>query len=282
MKLGVNTLLWTSAFNEADLPLLRKIKQWGFDVVEIARFDFGGFPARAIGQAVRDEGLVCGFCSALTGNLSLAGPEPQAAFDFLRRGVEVAAEIGAPVFSGPYCAPVGYLPGRRKTAGESKQVVEYLQRLGPILDQHGVTIALEALNRFETYLLNTAAETVQLIDEIAHPRVGVLFDTFHANIEEKDVAAAVPLLGSRIANFHASENDRGIPGHGSRAVAAVLDGLRAIGYDRWMDIESFGSAIPEIAAARQSGATSHPIPNARKARPRFPAGAGCGKPTAAA
>ena len=57
MKLGVNTLLWTSAFNEADLPLLRKIKQWGFDVVEIARFDFGGFPARAIGQAVRDEGL---------------------------------------------------------------------------------------------------------------------------------------------------------------------------------------------------------------------------------
>ena len=258
-----------------DLPLLRKIKQWGFDVVEIARFDFGGFPARAIGQAIRDEGLVCGFCSALTGNLSLAGPEPQAAFDFLRRGVEVAAEIGAPVFSGPYCAPVGYLPGRRKTAGEWKQVVEYLQRLGPILDQHGVTIALEALNRFETYLLNTAAETVQLIDEVAHPRVGVLFDTFHANIEEKDVAAAVPLLGPRRAQSQTSTRPKTIAAYPARVMcrgpqSSTASGLSATtgGWSSKASVRrSLKSRLPRV-----SGATSHLIPT----RSRSTASLSCG------
>ncbi len=249
MKIGINTLLWSGGFGEADFPLLGRIKSWGFDLVEISRFDFDGFPAARVRRAVEDEGLSCNFCSALTGDLSMVGPEPGRALDFLRRGIEVAAELGAPVFSGPYCAPVGYLPGRRRTDAEWNQAVEYLRRLGPVLDGHGVSLAVEALNRFETFFLNTAADSKRLVDEVGHPRIGILFDTFHANIEEKHVAAAVPLLGSRIKNVHTCENDRGIPGTGHVPWTELFSALRGIGYEGSVVIESFGSTIPEIAAA---------------------------------
>jgi D-psicose/D-tagatose/L-ribulose 3-epimerase len=249
LQIGVNTLLWTAAFGESDFPLLRRIKQWGFDLVEVSTFDFDRFPAAKVRTAVRDAGLSCNLCSALTGDLNLAGPDPARAFDFIRRGIETAAEIGAAVLSGPYCAPVGYLPGRRRTDSEWQQCVEYLRRLGPVVDQHGVSLALEALNRFETYLLNTAADSARLVDEVAHPRIGILFDTFHANIEERNVAGAVTLLGSRIKNCHASENDRGTPGSGHVPWDEVFAALHQIGYDGPVVIESFGAAMPEIAAA---------------------------------
>jgi D-psicose/D-tagatose/L-ribulose 3-epimerase len=249
MQIGVNTLLWTASFGESNFPILGHIRQWGFDLVEIAGFDFSAFPAAKVRNAVADAGLSCNLCSALTGDMSLAGPEPERAFDFLRRAIEVAAEIGAKVLSGPFCAPVGYLPGRRRTDDEWRQCVDYLRRLGSVLDQHGVSLACEALNRFETYLLNTAADSKRLVDEVAHPRVGILFDTFHANIEEKRVADAVPLLGPRIKNVHASESDRGIPGTGHVPWADVFGALHQIGYDGPVVIESFGAAMPEIAAA---------------------------------
>jgi len=249
VQIGVNTLLWTASFGESNFPVLARIKKWGFDLVEVATFDFEGFPAAKVRNAIRDVGLGCSVCTALTGDLNFAGPDPGRAFDFLRRAIEATAEIGATVLSGPFCAPVGYLPGRRRTDDEWKQVVEYLRRLGPVLDQHGVSLAAEAINRFETYFLNTAVDSARLVDEVGHPRIGILFDTFHANIEEKRVSSAVELLRSRIKNVHASENDRGTPGSGHVPWAEVFWALHWIGYDGPVVIESFGSAMPELAAA---------------------------------
>jgi D-psicose/D-tagatose/L-ribulose 3-epimerase len=252
MKFGVNTLLWTAGFNESHLTLLPRIKQWGFDGIEIARFDFSGFPGARVRRAVVDEGLECTFCSALTGRMSLISDDPairQEARDFLDRGIEVTAELGADVFIGPFCAPVGQLLGRRRTGDEWKRAVEGLQSLTTMLDSCGVILALEPLNRFETFFLNTASDTAALCDEIAHSRIGALLDSFHANIEEKTIGAAVDALGSRIQHVHACENDRGIPGTGHVDWPGLFTGLRKAGYDRWMVIESFGFAIPEIAAA---------------------------------
>ena len=249
MRIGVNTLLWTGSFGEDECRLLPWIKASGFDLVEISRYDFDDFPASRIRSALESEGLGCTFCSALTGTLNLAGPDPARAFDFLRKGIELAAELGAPVLSGPFCTPVGYLPGRRRTEREWAQVVDHLRQLGPVLDQHGVNLALEAINRFECYFVNTAEDLGRLVDDVGHPRIGVLFDTFHANIEEKDVAAAVTLLGCRIRNVHAAENDRGAPGSGHVPWEQVFTELRAVRYDGPVVIESFGGAIPELAAA---------------------------------
>jgi D-psicose/D-tagatose/L-ribulose 3-epimerase len=252
MKLGLNTLLFTAGFDESHLPLLDKVRKWGFDGIEIARFAFDGFPARSIGQAVRDAGLECTFCSALTGDLSLISEDASVrrrASDFIRQGVETAAEIGSPVFVGPYCAPVGLLVGRRPNGDEWKRAVEELRSLAPHFEACRVVLCNEPLNRFETYFLNTAAAAAKLCEEVGSPWHGVLYDTFHANIEEKSQGAALRTLGTNVKHVHSCENDRGAPGTGNVGWTEVFPALREIGYDGWVVIESFGSNIPEIAAA---------------------------------
>jgi D-psicose/D-tagatose/L-ribulose 3-epimerase len=97
--------------------------------------------------------------------------------------------------------------------------------------------------------MTTAADGVKICQAIGSPRVGLLFDTFHANIEEKDVAVALRTAGPHVKHIHTCENDRGVPGTGHVPWANVAASAKAIGYDDWLVIESFGSRIPEIAAA---------------------------------
>ena len=249
MKLGINTLLWTAGFNETHLSLFPRIKAWGFDGVEVATFAFDGFPARRIAQAARDEGLDCTLCSALTGSLSLVGDDSAAARDFLRHGIETAAEMETRLFVGPFCAPVGQLLGRRRTTDEWKRAVDGLSSLVPDLESHGITMAIEPLNRFETYFLNTIGDGVELCKQVGSPRVALLYDSFHANIEEKDPAASFTTGAAHIAHVHTCENDRGIPGSGHVNWPHLFDAIRKAKYDDWLVIESFGFSIPEIAAA---------------------------------
>jgi len=141
------------------------------------------------------------------------------------------------------------LPGRRRTADEWKWAVESYRSLGPVLERYGVTIAIEPLNRFETYFLNTAADSAALCEQINHPNVGILFDTFHANIEEKNIGQAYRTVGRHLKHVHTCENDRGTPGSGHVEWTDVFRALRDMDYDGWLTIESFGFAMGEISAA---------------------------------
>lgn len=252
MKFGINTLLWTAQFSESHLSLFPKIKGWGFDGVEVATFAFdSGFPAAAIARAARDEGLEFTLCSALTGTMSLIAEDGDAASTFLRRGIDTAVSMGATLFVGPFCAPVGQLLGRRRTHDEWSRAVERLAGLAPVLESAGVTMAIEPLNRFETYFLNTMEDGVRLCDQIGSPAIGLLYDTFHANIEEKDPAAIFlhAARDGRVAHVHTCENDRGIPGSGHVGWQSLFHALHEAHYNDWLVIESFGFSIPEIAAA---------------------------------
>jgi len=252
MKYAINTLLWTAGFDHSHLDLLPRFREWGFDGAEIARFEFDTFPAADVRRALERAGLEAVFCSALTGTASLVSDDASvrmATSALLRRGIATAAEIGADTFVGPFCSAVGLLPGRRRTDDEWKRAVESLQALGPALDEYQVNLAIEPLNRFETYFLNTASDAARLCDQVGHPRVGILFDTFHANIEEKDIGRALVSCGRHLKHVHTCENDRGVPGSGHVEWTDVFRGMRETGYDAWVSIESFGSRIPEIAAA---------------------------------
>ena len=168
---------------------------------------------------------------------------------FLADAIRVSAESGAEVLAGPFFSAVGYLPGRRRTADEWKWAVENLQSLGEVCDQYNMDLAIEPLNRFECFTLNTADDAVKLCDEINHPRIGLLFDTFHANIEEKNLPAAFTKVARHLKHVHTCENDRGTPGTGHVDWDGVLRAIVASGYDKWMTIESFGPAVKEIATA---------------------------------
>ena len=113
----------------------------------------------------------------------------------------------------------------------------------------GVTIGLEALNRFECYLVNTMADLSAHINEIGHPNIRAMYDTFHANIEEADPIAAYTKHVGNIVHIHISENDRGVPGRGNIPWAETFAAIRSSGYNGWLTIEAFGRGLKDLAAA---------------------------------
>ncbi len=252
MKFGVNTFIWSESFDRSQRPLLPRVKAAGFDGVEVPLFQPAEFATEVIAKGLAENSLECTICSVLTGGLSMIsedGAVRKKTRVHMEDCVKTAADVGAKIIAGPLYSPVGYLPGRRRTADEWKWAVDCYQSLGPVLAQYGVTIAIEPLNRFETYFLNIADDAVALCDQIGHPNVGVLFDTFHANIEEKDIADAYRKVGRHLKHVHTCENDRGIPGSGHVEWKSVFQALRDIHYDGWLTIESFGFALPMISAA---------------------------------
>jgi D-psicose/D-tagatose/L-ribulose 3-epimerase len=252
MKFGVNTFIWSASFGPAEFGLLPPIKEAGFDGVEIPLFRPASLEASAIRKANEAYGLECNACTVLVDGLSLISDNAD-----IRRKTHVhladiakaAADAGIKIVAGPLYCPVGYLPGRRRTSDEWKWAVEGFQSVGETLAAHDVIFAIEPLNRFETYFLNTAADAARLSEEIGHPHIGILFDTFHANIEEKDIAAGYRTVGAQLKHVHTCENDRGIPGSGHVEWKAVFAALRELKYDGWLTIESFGFALGDLSAA---------------------------------
>ena len=252
MKYGVNVFIWTANFDASHLPLLPRIKAAGFDGVELPMFHPEQFATQAIRQGLADNGLECTICSVLTGDLNMTVSDAavrRRTQDHLKACAETAAEVGAKIIAGPLYSPVGLMTGVRRTTDEWRNVVDCYQQLGPALTSTGIHIAIEPLNRFETYFLNTAADAVRLCDEIQHPNVGILFDTFHANIEEKNIADGYRAVARHLKHVHTCENDRGIPGTGHVEWPQVFAALKEIGYDGWLTIESFGFSLGELSAA---------------------------------
>jgi D-psicose/D-tagatose/L-ribulose 3-epimerase len=252
LKFGINTFLWASAFGAEQFELLPSIREHGFDGVELPLLRPREFKSAAIRRALTENALGCTTCSVVPNGLSLISDEAavrRKTISYVAECITCTAEAGGTLMVGPLYSPVGYLPGRRRNADEWKRAVEGYQELGPVLQEHGVHVAIEPLNRFETYFLNTTADAVQLCAEIAHPNVGILWDTFHANIEEKNIAEALRLTGRFLKHVHTCENDRGTPGIGHGDWKGVFAALRDLRYDGWLTIESFGFALGDIAAA---------------------------------
>jgi D-psicose/D-tagatose/L-ribulose 3-epimerase len=252
MKLGVNTFIWSAEFGRAQLALLPRIKEHGFNGVEIPMFDPAGFAAADIRHALAANDLECTVCSIIPDGRSLISEDPDVrrrTQQHLRDAIQATADVGAHVIDGPLYSPVGYLSGRRRTPEEWRWAIEGYRSVTSTLDSCDVTLAIEPLNRFETYFLNTAADAAALCDEVGHPRVGVAFDTFHANIEEKGLAGACRRIGGHLKHVQISENDRGTPGSGHIDWGSLLRALRDLEYDGWLTIESFGPSLGAFSAA---------------------------------
>jgi D-psicose/D-tagatose/L-ribulose 3-epimerase len=252
VKFGVNTFIWGAEFGPHLFHLLPAIKHAGFDGIEVSILNPAGFPADGIRRELHRFGLECTTVGIVPRGLSLGSSDPdirRRASDHLAASIQAARDVGARLFSGPFYTPVGHMTGVRRTPDEWKWVVDGWQRLAPVARAAGVDIGIEPLNRFETYFLNTAEDAARLCDEIGDPAVGVLFDTFHANIEEKSVGPALRSVARHLKHLHTCENDRGTPGSGHVAWQEFFAAVGDIGYDGWMTIESFGFALGEMSAA---------------------------------
>ncbi|MBX7256104.1 MAG: sugar phosphate isomerase/epimerase [Candidatus Hydrogenedentes bacterium] len=252
MKTGMNLLLWTGAADKTHIPLIEKIASWGFDGVEFPMFAPDKSPWADLAFVLDGYALGRTAVTVLPEGTNLIGDdasERKAAVDFLKTCIDACSELGAESLGGPLYSPVGRLVGRGPVEEEVKRCVEGLRLVGEHASEAGIMIAIEPLNRFETYFLNTQSDTARVVDQVGLPSVQQMYDTFHANIEEKGLGKAIRDAGKRICHVHISANDRATPGEDHINYHETFAALKAIGYDRWLTIEAFGSWLPDIAGA---------------------------------
>jgi D-psicose/D-tagatose/L-ribulose 3-epimerase len=252
MKYGFNLLLWTTHVGQEQFPLFGKLKAAGYDGVELPIFEGDEAHYKTVRKALDDNGLKC---TAVT----VVGPEANpisddagvrvAAVEYLKRTIDLLHICGGEVLCGPFHSPLAVFTGVGPTADEKKRAADVLRKAAEHAATANITLAIEYLNRFECYFLTTAADTLALAKAVGHPSFGAMYDTFHANIEEKQAAPAIRGLTPVLRHVHISENDRGTPGTGHVAWAETFRTLKEIGYDGWLTIEAFGRALPALAAA---------------------------------
>ena len=249
-KLGVNLMVWSGQAGADELRLLPAIKEMGYDGVELPVFDIERLGIPAIRAMLAETGLECTVSTALPAGLSLIDEASVArGVAWLRQVVEAAGALGSPLVCGPLAVPVGERRGRGYTAAEWACCVRALRQVTATASDLGVTLAFEPLNRFETFFLNTAADSARLAREVDSPAFGLLLDTFHMHIEEKSTPEAIRRSAGYIKHFHASENDRGVVGTGQVAWRQIFDALVESRYDGWVVVESFNAVIAELAGA---------------------------------
>lgn len=252
MKTGMNLLLWTTHVTEEHFPLFAKLKQTGFDGVEVPLFDGDAAHYKKIGQELRKQGLGCTTVTVATPQANPISPDAkvrQAALDRIRWAVEMTAHLGGELLCGPYHSPLAVFSGTGPTEDEKARAADVLRQAAEEAQKAKVKLAIEYLNRFECYFLTTAADAKALVQRVGHPNFKTMYDTFHANIEEKSPAKAVATLGGDIAHVHISECDRGTPGTGMVHWDETFKALKDAKYDGWFVIEAFGRALPDLAAA---------------------------------
>jgi D-psicose/D-tagatose/L-ribulose 3-epimerase len=171
------------------------------------------------------------------------------AVEYLKWAVDCAQGLAAEVLCGPFYQPLGIFSGKGPAEQEKQRGAEVHLKAANYAEQAGVKLAIEALNRFEAYFLNTVDDAADYARRVGHPYFGVLYDTFHANIEEKDPIGCISRNIDQIKHVHISENDRGTPGRGHIDWPATFEALRSAGYDSWLTIEAFSQALPDLAAA---------------------------------
>jgi D-psicose/D-tagatose/L-ribulose 3-epimerase len=253
MKFGMNLLLWTDMVTEAHDPILEQLKAMGFDAVEVPIFDTSNTkPYERLGQRLKSLGLGATGVTVMTPEANPISADPAIrakAVEHLDRVLECGQAFGCEILCGPTHSAIGFFSGQGPTADEFQYGVETMRLVGDKAQGRKIKLALEYLNRFENYFLTTASGASKFVKTVNHPSIRMMYDSFHAHIEEKDQARAIETCASEIIHVHVSENDRGTPGTGQVNWSGYFSALKKTGYDGYYTIEAFGLALPALAAA---------------------------------
>jgi D-psicose/D-tagatose/L-ribulose 3-epimerase len=252
MKYGLNMMLWADDMHDGLMPALELVKRAGYDGVEVPVFDLDRAKWAVWARRLDDLGLERTANHVIAPEFNPIDADPavrQRAYEHMQGVVDCCATVGATVLAGPHQIALGVFSGRGPTDDEWRRSVDHIRRVAEYAAGAGILLVEEVVNRFELYLLNTMDQAIRFVDEVGHPNCRIHLDTFHAHIEEKRPGDAIRRAGARIGYVHISENDRGVPGSGHVAWDETFDALREVGYDGWLTVESFGDALPNLAAA---------------------------------
>ncbi|WP_417580946.1 sugar phosphate isomerase/epimerase family protein [Pelagibacterium sp.] len=253
MQVGINLLCLAGYITEAHLPQIRQLKALGYDGVEVPILS--GDPAHY--EWLAGELDAIGLRRTSTSVIPSPDANPLSADIAIRaRGVahldwimDCALALGSESIGGPFHAPIGHFTGSGPSPDEIRYGAEAHHAMAETAKANGITLSLEHLNRFETHFLNTMEQARAYVAAVDHSAFSIMYDTFHANIEEQKQPRAIELIAGHMGVLHISENDRGIPGRGHIDFPEIFKATRATGYDGWVTLEAFGGGLPEIAAA---------------------------------
>jgi D-psicose/D-tagatose/L-ribulose 3-epimerase len=251
MKYGMNLLLWSGELNDGMLPILEKLKSMGFDGVEIPIFNLD-IDYTTWGKRLDDLGLRRTAVTVRTNDDNPISPDAavrQKGVELNKKTLDCCAAAGAETIVGPFHSALGHFTGAGRTENEWNWGLDSMRATAEYAAQVGVMLGVEPLNRFEVYFLNSQADAAEFCRQVNHPHCRMMYDTFHSNIEEKNIAKAFDAIKDMVCHIHISENDRSTPGAGNIRWDENFDAIKSIGYDGWLVIEAFGLALPELAAA---------------------------------
>lgn len=255
LTFGVSTWLWLSPFATKDAPaLFAKIKRLGFDMVEIAVEDPALIDTAKIKEALDVNGLAVVVCGAFGADRDISSNDrsiQQNAINYIQDCINIAVQIGAPVFGGPMYTAVGKarMVSMEQRKKEWDTAVSNLRTVAAAAASSGIKLAIEPLNRFESDMVNTAADAMRMVTDIDHPSAGIGLDGFHMNIEEPDIEKAILTAGDKLFHVQVADNYRGTPGTGQTNWEAWRRGLKAIHYKGAVSIESFTPDNTTLAGA---------------------------------
>jgi len=268
MKFGVNAWVWIAPITTEGLAqVVPHVAEMGFDLIEVAIEEPGGYDYARTADVIRDHGLGVSLVAAMGPDRDLIHPEKEIRDNgvaYVRHCIEAAQALGATNLAGPLYSAVGrvWQATPEERGRDMELLVQQLRALADYAADHGVVLCIEPLNRFETSFINLASQVVELVDRVDHPACQAMLDTFHMNIEEKSLGEAIRTVGPWLRHLHSCENDRGAPGSGHVPWSDVATALRDINYDGPVVIESFSAQIESIARAAAIWRPLAPSPDA--------------------
>lgn len=245
-------LLWTNHVTEQHYPIIDRLKETGYDGIELFLGEGDTSHYAKVGDHIAQKQLGVTCVASLGPEENIASPDPairESGFNKLKWSIDMGEALNAEVICGPFHSSFAYFTRQPPTHAERQWSIEQLYRAAEYAASANIILAPEALNRFECYLYNTMEDLVTLVEEVGHPSLGAMYDTHHSNIEEKSQARAIQTIAPYLKHVHISENDRGTPGSGQVNWQEVFSTLREIHYDGWLTIEAFSTIIPEFANA---------------------------------
>jgi D-psicose/D-tagatose/L-ribulose 3-epimerase len=251
MQLGIHAMAWTPHWSNESLPLVHRVASLGLDFIEIPLMGIDDVDPVAIRRTVEEAGIGVVTSSVLSDATDITSADAdvrRAGVAYLERCIDATAEMGAPQFSGVIYCSHGKRPEGRPTSDDWKRSAEGLATAAEHARGANITLGIEPVNRYESPLINTCEQALQLADMTGAPNVSVHLDTYHMNIEEKSWKDPVVAAGDRLCHFHLCENDRGIPGTGLVDWQELFEGLARIGYRGYAALESFIDVSDDMVA----------------------------------
>ena len=244
-KLGIFMNFWEKTWAADHAKYIRKAAAIGYDVLEFqaqALLEMEDARMRELKSLSDDLGIELTYSLGLDPAYDISSPDPavrERGLRYLSAIMDKVGLMGGRLISGVSYAGWGVPDGEVDKAERMRQSAACMKQLAKQAETLGIAYGIEAVNRFEGVVVNTAREALQYVEMVNSPNVGILLDTYHMNIEEPSIGDAIRSAGDRLIAFHVGENNRSCPGRGHLDWDEIFGALKAIGYQGRIVAEPF-------------------------------------------